>query len=498
MAVAAEQIPAPAAVLAAAGSAMLCTALYGLLAGEGEAAAAFGFWGVLTLAGAGAVAAGFRGVALLSPPRAEIMLLAGVWTALPALAALPVARLLPEIGLVGAWFEMVSGFTTTGATVIPDLDSQLRSLLLWRSVCQWMGGFATLVAVLAILAPRGLGSFGGEAALDIEGRDIRSGGRTALPPLRRRLARSTARAAPLYAAVTIALIFGYAAGGMSAFDAVNHAMATISTGGFSTRDGGLATWNSWTVEAVAVVGMILGATSAGVYSQFLRGQWDRVRRDRELWMFALVAAAATLAPFRLRGLNAFELGELLSVGDALPALWADFFYAVSFLTTTGFGGERSGAAWGLVEPPAVMLLGLAAIGGGVASTAGGIRLRVVALLFLHSLEEVAKIGQPRVVLRAKRSGLTQEEVRTAWLMAMLFAVTASTGMLVCTLVGMPFDTGMGAAIASLSNAGPLLPAISGDPRVWATMPAPAQVACCLLMVLGRIGLLALLAVFGSR
>lgn len=498
MASAVEQIPAPAAVLAATGGAMLCIALYGLLAGEGEAAEAFFLGGAVTLGGAVAAAVGFRGAALLSPARAEIMLLMGVWVALPALAAMPVARLLPEIGLVGAWFEMVSGFTTTGATVVPDLDSQPRSLLLWRSVCQWMGGFATLVAVLAILAPRGLGSFGGEAALDLEGRDIRSGGKTALPALRRRLARSTARAAPLYAAVTSALIFGYAAGGMSAFDAVNHAMSTISTGGFSTRDGGLAVWNSWTVEVVAVVGMLLGAVSAGVYSQFLRGHWSRLRRDHELRMFALVAAVATLVPFLQWVTDAYEPGYLFAIDESLHALWAQFFLAVSFLTTTGFGGEHSGAALRLTEPQGAVLLGLAAVGGGVASTAGGIRLRVVALLFLHSLREVAKIGQPRVVLRVERSGHTQEEVRTAWLMAMLFAVTASTGMLVCTAFGMPFDTGMSAAIASLSNAGPLLPAISGDMRVWATMPVPAQFACGLLMALGRIGLLAVLAVIGSR
>lgn len=491
-------IPAPAAILVAIGGAMLCIALYGLVAGEMDAASAFAISGALALGGAAAIACGFRESALLPPLRSEIMLLLAFWIALPALASLPVVWLLPEIGFRGAWFEMVSGFTTTGATVIADLDSQPRSLLLWRSVSQWLGGFATLVAVLSILAPRALGSFGSETALDIEGRSIQRGGRVVQMPIRHRLARATARAAPLYAAATVILFFGYVAGGMTAFDAVNHAMTTVSTGGFSTRDGGLATWASLPVECVAAIGMLLGATSAGVFSHALRRHWSRLRRDRELWMLTLVLAAATLSPLLVGAVEAFSLGEFLVLGDAAQTLWANFFRAVSFLTTTGFESSQSGAAWGIAEPSPVILLGLAAVGGGVASTAGGIRLRVVALLFLHSVSEVAKIGRPRVVLTARRSAHTQEEVRTAWLVAMLFAVTASSGMLVCTLSRMPFDVGMVAAISSLSNAGPLLPAVSGEPRIWATMPALSQVACCLLMAFGRIGLLALLSVAGNR
>ena len=491
-------IPAVAAIVLALGVAMLSVAIYGALAGEGVAAREFGTWGSVLL-GLGIVAAlALRGIRQDQYPRADLLVLLFFWIVAPLLAAPPVLSLVPEIGLVGAYFEMVSGFSTTGGTLIEGLDARPRSLLLWRSLSQWLGGLATLVGILVVLAPRRLGTYGLEGISEpsvwatAQSRGIQGGIR---PRGNQQLFRVMLRIVPFYTLFTGLVFVGYASGGMHSFEAANFAMTTISTGGFTTRDEGIGSFGSWSLEAIAMVGMFLGAMSIGFYERIWRWHWVRIGKDIELRLFVFVVAASASALFVQHAANAHEVGRLFMIWEAMRTMWTEVFLVVSLLTTTGFatGYEGAGSQWSGMEIQSVLLFGLAAIGGGVASTAGGIRLRCVALLLGHCFAEIGKIGQPRRVRGRDRQAHRQADVRLAWITAMLFVFSISTGMLAISFFGMGFEESMTAAISSLSNAGPLYTMASQDIRAWARVPMEAQLVCCALMVLGRIGLLALVA-----
>ncbi len=480
-------LPALSAAAFLVAGAMLATAMFAGLAGETEAMRAFAI---------GSLLPALTGIALLlmfsgaggSRAQNELRNLVLFWLGLPALTVLPVLWLVPEIGLVGAYFEMVSGFTTTGATVIEGLDGRPRSLLLWRSLTQWIGGFGTLVAVFAILAPRQLGAFDfREVVVPLQRGDSADGGT--------RLALAATRVAPPYLVGTGLVFLVLVLAGMSPFDAVNHAMTALSTGGFSTRDGGLAIFGSPGVEAGAALGMLLGAVGTGVFARLWRRKWRSVLADSELHLFAGLLVLASGLSFLRYAYGAWSAGEIGAGRSALTVLWGEGFRVLSVLTTTGFDSAAgmTGSWWSGLNAPTVGLLGLAAIGGAAVSTAGGVRLRSIALLLRHSLEQIRRVGVSQHAPIRNGGPGEQAELRQAWLTAMMYAISASGGMAAISFLGLDFEAAMSATIASLSNVGPLFVLVEDDPRAWAKLSPLMQLVSCMLMMLGRIGLLSVVA-----
>lgn len=465
---------------------MAATAAFAWLAGETPAAAAFGSWFVLPLA-AGVViglVVGKRGNGATA--RSDIARLALFWLLLPALVAPPVRQLVPEIGWSGAYFEMVSGFTTTGATVIDALDSRPRALLLWRSLTQWIGGFGTLVAIFLVLAPRRLGTFGPDVPTLVQLGTRQAGGR---------LAQATRRIGPFYLGATLAVFGVLVQAGLVPFDALNLAMTALSTGGFSTHDGGLAAFaNPW-AEAGVAFGMLLGAAGFGLMLVYRAGGWRRLVADSELRLLVLIVALAVLIPYLRLAYGAWSFGGAMDARQAGAVFWAETFRALSFLTTSGFTSAYADAAsgWSGLQTPVVVPLGLAAVGGAAVSTTGGVRLRNIATLISHSLEQARRVGVPPNVLTASSIEGHALEVRRAWLAAMMYAISASAGMLLLSYAGLDFEAAMGAAISSMSNAGPVFTLMEGDNRAWARIPPETQMICCVLMMLGRTGLIAIVA-----
>jgi len=482
-------LPALAAVMAVA---MGVTALYAGAVGEDTAAAVFGGWALVILAFAGLAHFATRGRA--GPPpgprlRGDVWLLLFVWLGLPALAALPVQDVAKALSYLEAWFEMISGLTTTGATLLAEPGGQPRSLLLWRSLMQWGGGALTLVAILAVLAPRRLGVFPlAGVAPHPDSRAQRDGGGEGW-------GRSAARVVPLYAVATALLFAAYLAVGMGAFDAVNHAMATLSTGGFSTRSDGIAAFASPAVETVAVCGMLLGAIGVGAYGRLWRRQWRRLAENRELRLLALLLALSAAAAI-LRHYLA-EPGETWDGRFAAlpPIAWSEVFLAVSALTTTGYSSAFAGASeqWSGLGPAAALLLGLAVAGGSAVSTAGGIRLMSLSLMMQHSFDEVGRIGRPRHVRGRRPFPDSEGFLQVAWITSMLFACTAAGGVLAISALGVDFATSLSAVVTSLANAGPLHGIVTGDAAAWERLPSGVLVVCALLMCLGRMGVVALAA-----
>ena len=483
------------------GLAMLLVAAYAVVAGEPAAANAFGSWAAFILASGGVFFFVFRegsGRATRRRQlRGEVALLLFLWLGLPLLAALPVKLIVPGFGLDDAWFEMVSGFTTTGATLLADPAGAPRSLLVWRSATQWLGGLATLVAVLAVLAPHGLGawSLSGVASGVAATAASPAAGPGALAS--RRWLRAAIRVTPLYTAVTILLVFAYFLAGMNAFDAFNHALTTISTGGFSTHAESLAAQSSWRVEGVAAIGMLLGAIGIGTYARIWRGRWRLAGRDPELRLLAILLTVAALAAFLRHPL--FRPPTAASPDWPLrlaEVAWSEWFAAVSALTTTGFPSAyaEAGIAWSGLSPAPVLLLGLAVVGGSAASTAGGVRLLSVSLLMRHSLDELERIGRPRHVHGHDRFRDGPGQLRTAWIGSMLFALAAATGILAVSLLGLDFEASLAAILTSLANAGPLQGALTGEPEFWSRIPSEARTICALFMALGRVGIVGVVAV----
>ena len=477
------------------GATMIACSIYAALAGETAAAGAFGLWGSVILFGGIGASIGFKGMRSgAGSLREDVLTLLFLWLLLPFFAAVPVNALTPDLGFVGAYFEMVSGFTTSGATLLGDLELRDRTLLLWRSATQWLGGLGALAAVLAVLAPRRLGTF------DLRASAVAGDLASAQNGAASRWRRATLQVGPLYAALTLLLFLGYYWCGAPAFDALNHAMTTISTGGFSTRSEGLAAFSNLGVEAVAALGMLLGATGIGLYDRIGRRRLRQAARDSESRLLVLILVVAILVPFARHSFAAFELGSIGRLDAAFRTLWSEAFLAISFLTTTGFGTSFAGAPamWSGLDSAATLFLGLAAIGGAAASTAGGVRLRNVALMIRHGAVEIGHIGQPRT-MRSDEVGIERRrQVRLAWVGAMLFALGAAGGMLIVSALDMQFQDSMSIVIASLSNVGPLFPVAVGDAHAWFRIPDEVLLSSAILMVMGRVGVVSVVALLLFR
>ena len=215
----------------------------------------------------------------------------------------------------------------------------------------------------------------------------------------------------------------------------------------------------------------------------------------ELRLFLIILAAAVLLPLIFHLYGAWQLGHLTDLMAGAQVLWAEFFRVLSFLTTTGFDSSYTNrsVAWSGVAAPTVILIGLVTVGGAAASTAGGVRLRSLVVLLNHGHSQIRKIGVPEKVQLFEPDTVGDDELRRAWLTAMLYSLTVAGGMLAVAAFGLDFEAAMVSAIASLSNAGPLYPLLQNDNLAWAKTNDPQKLAFCLLMICGRVGLLAVIS-----
>ncbi|MFQ5567830.1 MAG: potassium transporter TrkG, partial [Paracoccaceae bacterium] len=362
--------------------AMLGPALFGLIQGDEYSARSFLYTAIFTgfASATLTMALGSRGHGGRDrTPRGELRALVICWALVPLFAGAPLWLRTPYIGAWGAWFEMVGVFTTTGGTVYGEPETVPDAIHLWRGMVAWFGGLVTLVAAFAILAPHNLGGFevtvhSAQGAGQSSGPISLQGTSTAR--LDERLARTLRTLLPVYGALTAMLAFLFSALGQDGLAAAVHAMAIVSTSGISPYSDGLAAQPSFLIELVAVLFMVLAATRL-TYSEARRfGSVERWHRDPELKLMALLVAVATLALFLRHWFGALTIDMGDRASEVLPALWGAVFTSLSFLTTTGFESAswHSARDWSGLANPGLILLGLCAIGGGAATTAGGIKL----------------------------------------------------------------------------------------------------------------------------
>lgn len=369
---------------------------------------------------------------------------------------------------VDAFFESMSGFTTTGSTMLGEIEAEPHSILLWRSLSQWLGGIGIVVLVVAIAPATGLAS---QRVFYAE-----TSGVTA-DRLTPRIADTAKIITGIYLTFTVLGVLAYLVAGMGGFDAVNHAFTSVATGGFSTRTASIGAYDSLAIEMVAVALMVLGGVNFALYWQLLR--------DRDAIRPQLPEVRAYLT-FLGAGIAVVTVSLLLSEGaiDAAQALRGAAFSVVSIMTTTGyvtadFDGWNTFAKF--------VLLALMFVGGCAGSTAGGMKVIRIMLLGRAAVQEVQGQLQPTAVqvLRV-RGRVFGEDVRRGVLGFFYIYVTVFLiGTLLMAAVGLDPVTAASSVIATLNIVGPALGEAGATENV-AAVPQGGLWVLSALMLIGRL------------
>lgn len=395
-----------------------------------------------------------------------------IWICTVLAAALPYLLSGQNVDFADAVFESVSGFTTTGATIFTDLDHMPRGLLLWRSLTQWLGGIGILAMGMVLLPYLRVG---GMQVFKLESSNQTD---SAIA----RFAEFTIATILLYATLTLLCVMGYLMAGMTLFDALNHAMATISTGGFSTHNSSLSRYGSG-VHLVAIVFMVAGAMP---FAAMLRALVTR----------RVANAYDPQIPFLLAILGVLTA---LAMIDALPARNRGFFDALihsafnvtSLVTTTGFVSTDY-STWGPLTAGVVLIATF--VGGAAGSTAGGIKTYRLMILYENVRMAMRELMYPHGVF-AVRYGRRQVAAQTLRSVSIFFA--AFMGLLIAatlglTATGLDLLTAFTGALTALSNVGPGLGQVIGPSGNFASLSDAAKWILSLSMLMGRLEIMTML------
>ncbi len=426
----------------------------------------------------------------------HLLALLAVFAVMPVILAVPFYEALRTTSFVNAYFEMVSSLTTTGATLFPDPSRLPPSLHLWRGLVAWSGGLIMWVAAAAILAPLNLGGFEVTTSAEPGQGGLRRVDMRAASP-GQRLIRATKRLFPIYAGLTLTLWFCMIISGNQPLDGLMHAMATMSTSGISAI-GGLQESEAGIASEFLVFVFLLFALSRLTFStDTITGKTRGLHEDPEFRIGMLLVVGVPLLLFVRHWVGAFDINEEENILQGIKALWGGMFTVLSFLTTTGFISSEWEAAqgWSGLATPGMILMGLALMGGGVATTAGGVKLLRVFTLYLNGLREMQKLIHPSSV-SGKGAGdrrVRRQGAYTAWIFFMLFALSLALVTLVLAAFGASFNEALVMSVAALTTTGPLLNVAGTEPILLTDLTVPAKLCFAAATVLGRLETLAIIA-----
>lgn len=467
-------------VLAAVSGALLLPAASAAFYGESIAIADFIMTAALT-----AVVSITAAVALTGRERRlahanGYILLLLVWCVVPLVAAVPIA-LVADVSPVDAFFEAVSGLTTTGATVLSSLDTMPKSVLFWRAELQWIGGFLTLLSIIFILAPFGVGGLPDRHIRLLSASDQEERGRVG------HLALDTAAA---YGIVSLACFVGLIALGTPIFDAFCLTFSTVSTGGFMPRDGNLSVYGSAALELWLALFMLIGATSIIWHRMLVQRRIQLLRAHRE--SYYVVGSAALLGLIYAAVL--FHAAGSSAVLSPFVALREGIVTAASLVSTTGFETRDGGFA----VLPLPMVLMVIFIGGGAFSTAGGIKFYRFGGMLVQSVRDLTRLVYPHGI-RPARFGSQPYDIqlmKAIWSHLVVTVVLLGVMSQLVAIEAVDYEAALLAAASAFSNIGPVYEtAWSAGLRRWQLFadfgPLPKMVLA-FTMIIGRIEILALL------
>lgn len=441
------------------------------------------------------IAVASRGREQVRTARSYLVALAGAFTLVPMALAVPVVVALPALSFYDGWFEMVSSFTTTGATLLPAMPTVSPTVHLWRAEVGWLGGFLAWVMAAAIFAPLNLGGYEVSTGARI-GREAPGG----VPSMRaadpgERLVRFSALLLPVYVGLTLVLWLLLILSGAEPLVALCHAMSTLATSGISPV-GGLEQGGAGIGGEIAIAAFLVFALSRVTFRSEERTRLRApIRDDPELSMAGAILLTTVLLLFTRHWFDP-RAGEW-DVIDAIAALWGTFFTSLSFLTTTGFEGSTwpVAQAWSGLQTPALLLMGLALLGGGVATTASGVKLLRIYALYKHGTREMDRLVHPSSVggsgSEARR--IRRQGAYIAWIFFMLFAMAIAVTGAALALTGVDFRSAMILTIAGLANTGPLAAITGEEATSFAALGTATKTVFAAAMIVGRLELLALIA-----
>ncbi|MDO4973113.1 MAG: TrkH family potassium uptake protein [Eubacteriales bacterium] len=401
------------------------------------------------------------------------------WVLISLIGALPftLSGALPHF--IDALFETASGLSTTGATVVTDLDAMPRGVLFWRMFSHWIGGMGVLVFLMAVLP------MSGEYSMHIFRAEVPGPTVGKLVPR----ARQTARTLYLiYIGLTLLETLFLLCGGMSFYDALLHACATAGTGGFSTNPASIAGFHSRYIEVVCAVFMLLFGVNFNLYFLLLirRGK-DALKNEELHWYLGIVFGAALLITLGIRGMY----------GGFVPAFHQAFFNVATLISTTGFGTVDF-TLW--PEYCKWILILLMVCGGCAGSTGGGMKLSRLMILGKMLRAELRQMVRPRSVQRVQMDGKRVEmsTVKAAAIFAVLYFLLLFLFSALISLDGTDVATSFTAALSCLSNIGPGMTAVIGPLGSFAFFSPRAKLLMTLAMLLGRLEFYPILVLFSPR
>ncbi|MBC7165013.1 MAG: TrkH family potassium uptake protein [Roseovarius sp.] len=415
---------------------------------------------------------------------------------LPLYLALPFYLGVRNTTFLNAWLEMVSSLTTTGATMFDAPGRIKESLHLWRGLVGWAGGLLIWISAFAVLAPLSLGGF--EVTVRAEpGQDDAVLGRFQRARPARRLALAARALTPVYAGLTLVLWIGLMAAGERSFVALIHAMSTLATSGISPV-GGLGNGAAGLGGEVVVFLFFIFALSRLTFSSdTVPTARPGLLNDPEFRLGVLIVAVVPLILFLRHWVGALDIDARATLGESLHALWGAVFTVLSFLSTTGFESAdwQAARAWSGLGTPGLVLIGLVMVGGGVATTAGGVKLLRVYALYLHAQREMERLVHPSSVGRASDTGrrIRRQGAYVAWVFFMLFALSLVAVLVGLSLAGLNFETALIVALSGLSSTGPLIHSAAEVPIRLVELGSGVKIIYAGAMVLGRVETLALIA-----
>ncbi len=416
-------------------------------------------------------------------PRDGFLLVTLVWTVLPAVAAVPLMLHSRDIGqamsFTDAYFEAMSGLTTTGATVMTGLDTLAPSVNLWRCLLNWMGGMGIIVLAVAVLPLLGVG---GSQIYKAE-----TPGPMKDDKLTPRITETAKGLYSVYLGLSVLCWIAYWAAGMSLFDAFSHMATTMSLGGFSTYDASFGHFQSSLIEWVAVVFMLIAGINFAVhFTAFRRGSIQPYANCPEArWFLLITIGAAVFITFVLLVHGTYK--------DSSEAFRAAMFNTVSIATTTGFASTDY-AQWPIFAPVLMILLSCFCSSAG--STGGGIKMIRAVLLFRQARRELTRIVHPRAIspVRLGQQLIDNKVIFGVLAFMLMYGVTVIVMTMLLLLSGLDPVTSFTAVIASINNMGPGLGEV-GPSTNFQSLSNFQTWICTITMLLGRLEMFTVLVLF---